>query len=279
MADMASTQYVTAFFDNEADAEAAVARIAAEGVPRDQIRLVAGNPEGDVGPDRLTAEPRDKGFFEGLSDFFMPEEDRYAYAEGLSRGGFLVSLYTTPENQDRILDILDDEGTVDMDAREESWRSEGWRGYQASPSATRVQATNVSSTAASTTAASELDTAPNSDKIDVVEEQLRVGKRQAGGGRVRVRVRSYVVETPVQEDVTLRDETVRVERRPVDRPVTGDAFADHVIEATETREEAVVSKDARVTEEIILDKTTDTRTETVRDTVRRTEVEVEDDRS
>ena len=39
-----------------------------------------------------------------------------------------MSLYTTPENRDRILDILDDEGTVDMDAREESWRAEGWTG-------------------------------------------------------------------------------------------------------------------------------------------------------
>ncbi|WP_413152193.1 hypothetical protein [Amaricoccus sp. W119] len=41
---------------------------------------------------------------------FMPEDDRYAYAEGLSRGGFLVSLYTSQENRDWILDILDDEG-------------------------------------------------------------------------------------------------------------------------------------------------------------------------
>ena len=57
------------------------------------------------------------------------------------------------------------------------------------------------------------------EAIPIVEEQLRVGKRQVAGGRVRVR--SYVVETPVQEQVTLRDETVRVERRPVDRPAHG----------------------------------------------------------
>ena len=69
----------------------------------------------------------------------MPEEDRYAYAEGLSRGGFLVSLDTTAANRDRILDILDDEGTVDMDAREESWRAEGWAGYQAERSRGRAR--------------------------------------------------------------------------------------------------------------------------------------------
>ena len=118
---------------------------------------------------------------------------------------------------------------------------------------------------------------PSADKIDVVEEKLRIGKRDAEQGRVRVR--SYVVETPVEEDVSLRAETVRLERTPVDRAVgAGEAFVDRTIEATETAEEAVVSKEARVTEEISLEKSVDTRTETVRDTVRRTEVEVEDER-
>ena len=112
-----------------------------------------------------------------------------------------------------------------------------------------------------------------------MEESLRVGKRDSEQGRVRVR--SYVVETPVEEEVSLREETVRLERSPVDRAVAGGsaaAFVDRTIEATETSEEAVVSKEARVTEEISLGKTVDTRTETIRDTVRHTEVEVEDDR-
>ena len=94
-----------------------------------------------------------------------------------------------------------------------------------------------------------------------------------------MRVRSYVVETPVEEEVSLRSETVHLERRAVDRPVgAGEAFVDRTIEATETAEEAVISKEARVTEEISLDKAVDARTETVRDTVRRTEVEIEDER-
>ena len=121
--------------------------------------------------------------------------------------------------------------------------------------------------------------APGEGTIEVVEENLRVGKRDSEQGRVRVR--SYVVETPVEEEVSLRGETVRLERTPVDRAVAGGsaaAFVDRTIEATETSEEAVVSKEARVTEEISLGKTVDTRTETIRDTVRHTEVEVEDDR-
>ena len=95
-----------------------------------------------------------------------------------------------------------------------------------------------------------------------------------------MRVRSYVVETPVEEEVSLRerDRSSRAQaRRPAGRRRRL-AFVDRTIEATETGEEAVVSKEARVTEEISLDKAVDARTETVRDTVRHTEVEVEDER-
>ena len=269
---LSRNEYVAAFFDNEADAEAAVARITAEGIPRDQIRIVAGNADTGIEADPLPSEPREKGFFGALADLFMPENDRYAYAEGLSRGGYLVSLNTTPENCDRILDILDDEGTVDMDAREESWRAEGWTGYQAAEAAIPVGMTGSGAAEREPV----LD-ASDEDTIEVIEENLRVGKREVDQGRVRVR--SYVVETPVEEDVVLRGETVHLERKPVDRAVSaGEAFVDRTIEATETAEEAVVSKEARVTEEISLAKAVDSRTETVRDTVRHTEVEVEDER-
>ena len=96
-----------------------------------------------------------------------------------------------------------------------------------------------------------------------------------------MRVRSYAVETPVNEQVNLREENVQVERRSVDRPVTAAdeaLFADRTIEATERREEAVVSKDARVVEEVGIRKDASQRTETITDKVRRTEVEVEDER-
>jgi len=115
--------------------------------------------------------------------------------------------------------------------------------------------------------------------VPVVEEQLRVGKRDAERGRVRVR--SYVQERPVTENVTLRQEHVNVERRSVDRPLTGadEAFRDRTIEATEHTEEAVVSKEARVVEEVIINKESTQHEETVRDTVRRQDVEVEDTRT
>ena len=116
------------------------------------------------------------------------------------------------------------------------------------------------------------------DTIKVMEERLRVGKREVAAGAVRVR--SYVVERPVEEQVRLHEERVSIERRPVDRAVTAadaaGAFQDRTIEARATSEEAVVGKDVRVVEEIGLKKEASDRVETVRDTVRKTEVDVED---
>jgi uncharacterized protein (TIGR02271 family) len=114
-------------------------------------------------------------------------------------------------------------------------------------------------------------------RIPVVEEELKVGKRvvQETEG---VRVQRHVTEKPVEESVRLREEQVHVERRPVDRPLSGaeaEAFKEGMVEVRTTREEPVVSKQARVVEEVVINKEAREHTERVRDTVRRTEVEVE----
>jgi len=113
-------------------------------------------------------------------------------------------------------------------------------------------------------------------RIPVVEEELKVGKRevQRGGVRVYQRVR----ETPVNESVQLREEHVHVERRPVDQPATSadlDAIKEGAIELRETAEEPVVSKVARVVEEVVVGKEVTQQTKDINDTVRRTDVEVE----
>ena len=110
--------------------------------------------------------------------------------------------------------------------------------------------------------------------IPVVEEHLEVGKREVERGGVRVEQR--VEEVPVEEQVRLKEEHVHVERRAVDRPVgAGDeAFREGSFEVTERSEEAVVAKQARVVEEVVVNKEVGERTETVRDTLRRTDVDV-----
>lgn len=263
------SQLVTAFFDSRSDAESAVDRIVEAGVPRGTIQIVAG---ADTASREDLTPAHEKGFWESLGDLFMPDEDRMSYAEGLRRGGYVVSLRTTPANRDLVIDILDDEGTVNMDEREESWRAEGWSGTDMrTGGADRLSAKDYE--ASGTLAAGDRD-----GTIEVVEEDLRIGKRDVSHGRVRVR--SYVVEDDVSEDVTLRSERVDIERVPVDRPVGSStaAFRDQTLELEETSEEAVVSKEARVKEEINLNRTVEDRTETVSDTVRRTEVEIEDER-
>lgn len=112
-------------------------------------------------------------------------------------------------------------------------------------------------------------------RLDVVEEQLQIGKREVQRGGVRVR--RVVSERDVEEQVTLRDETIRIDRHPVDRTVSGssDLFTEQTIELTETDEEAVVAKEAHVVEEVVVGKDVQERTETVRDTVRRADVEIE----
>lgn len=111
----------------------------------------------------------------------------------------------------------------------------------------------------------------------VIVEELDIGKREVGAGGVRVASRT--TEQPIEKEIELRQEKVDVERRKVDRPLqTGDqdlAFQDREIEVTATSEEPVVRKTARVVEEVAVTKDTDTRTETIRDTVRRTDVDVE----
>lgn len=125
------------------------------------------------------------------------------------------------------------------------------------------------------------ETVENDATIPVVKEDLNIGKREVETGGIRLR--SRVVENEVSEDVNLREETVRVERNPVDRRATEDDFEEAEIEEHEYEEVPVVNKEARVVEEISLRKDVDEREETIRDTVRNTEVDVDrrdiDDRS
>jgi len=258
-------QTIVAHFDDRSTAEGAMNALVQAGISRDAIQLL---PEGQTGYKRSGTSydhARDEGgFFSSLGNLFLPDEDRYSYAEGMSRGGVTLAVTTDGAHADKVGDILERHGAVDMDERETSWRKEGWTGYGAASTGATAPATRTSGDA---------------EAIPIVEEHLQVSKRQVEGGRVRVR--SFVVEKPVEEQVRLRQEHVEVERRPVDRPVTGseNPFQDRTVVVEAHGEEAVVSKQARVVEEVVVNKSVEERVETVSDTVRRTEVEVEDERA
>jgi uncharacterized protein (TIGR02271 family) len=284
----ASRRVVTAFFDSRSDAEEAISRLHAAGVARDGIRLTPSEQDTGTatGMGTQSFPEASNSLWESLRDLFLPDEDRHTYAEGLRRGGYLVSVNASEASYARVIDILDDEGTIDIDERADSWRSEGWStastaSVLSSETADRTTGvTGASGTTLSTGSALGAATTSGNEVIPVAEERLAVGKRDVSHGRVRVR--SYVVETPVSEQVSLRQEHVDDERRPVSGAAQdgtiGDPFRERTIEMEERGEEAVVSKEARVVEEVVVHKDTEQRTETISDTVRRTEVDVEDER-
>jgi uncharacterized protein (TIGR02271 family) len=114
-------------------------------------------------------------------------------------------------------------------------------------------------------------------RLQVVEERLRVGKRQVEQGGVRVS--TQVTEQPVKAQVTLREEHVDVVRRPVDRSATPAelaGMADRTVDVIERAEVAMVNKESRVVEEVVVKRDVLERSETIRETVRQTDVEVRD---
>ena len=279
------THTITALYDTRGAAETARDGLLDLGIHESAVSIRGTDME--AGGTATTAA-EDKGFWGSLGDLFMPDEDRSTYSEGMRRGGYLVSVEVEENMTSQAEDVLERSDPVDVDERSATWRQEGWSGASTGAgyglaenrssnlAADRPAATDIDTTLSGNTRA-ETDQA-NDEKIQVVDEQLKVGKRQTGGGSVRVR--TYVKERPVEAQVDLRSEHVTVERTPVDREVAPGvaAFEEKTIEAVEHGEEAVVAKTARVKEEISLHKDVETHTETVRDTVRETEVDVDDGR-
>lgn len=220
------------------------------------------------------------GLIGALKDAGVPDDDAGFYAEHVRRGGVIVTVSADEATGDRVRDILDRHDPIDIEDRSTNLRSSGWSGFDESAGPYTgadygTTATRPLTDTTRTTATDRLDTT-GERAIPIVEEELQVGKREVQRGGVRVY--SRVIEQPVEQQVNLREEHVRVERRPVNRAVSpGEAelFREQSIEVTETAEVPVVGKQARVTEEVLVGKDVNERVETVRDTVRRTDVNVE----
>ena len=267
------TRTVTALFDQKADAEAAENRLKAANVDASHIRIHdKTSPDFHATGRSTTQEP---GIWGSIKNAFLPDEDRHTYEEGVRRGGFLLTADGGEEHVDDAVRVLEEADTVDIDDRSQQWRSSGW---DYAPEAAAGAGSDTGGYAyGSEKTASDTDVA-GEQSIPIVEESLVVGKREVDRGGARVR--SYVTETPVHEQVRLRDEKINVQRRAVDRPLADadDAFRERTIDVTATGEEAVVGKTARVVEEVVVSKTAGERVEQIDDTVRRTEVEIDEDK-
>ena len=305
---------VTAMFDSRRDAEAGRERLLAAGIDATNVNILDQSSQGfSAGNDVNSysgATTQSRGIWGSVKNAFLPDEDRHHYEEGIRRGSFVLTADVGEHEVDEAVRALENaEGGVDIDDRFNSYRESGFNydrnsyGDDArfgSLSTNQAAAGGIggavgrmadkltgdddsSKTSLGTTrgtgtsgyAAASTDVS-GEQSIPVIEERLVVGKREVNRGGVRVR--SYVTERPVHEQVRLREEHVHVERRPVDGgrvDADGAMFQERDITLTETAEEAVVGKEARVVEEVVVGKTSEERTEDVSDTVRRTDVDVE----
>ena len=267
---------ITALFDHRAEAEAAKERLKASRVDADHVHLHDKSSTGYK--EQGYSSHQDRGFWDSIKNAFVPDEDRHTYEEGVRRGGTLLTADVDDDCVDEAVRILEEANTVDIDDRSNQWRSSGWDYAGAGAAGGRSALGGFGTTDRDTDRLTTGAAGEREEVIPVVEENLVVGKRDVSRGGVRVR--SYVTETPVSEQVRLRDEHIDVERRTVDQPlssVDADAFRERTIDMTATGEEAVIGKNARVVEEVVVSKTAEEHVETVSDTVRRTDVEIDRD--
>lgn len=219
-------------------------------------------------------------FFKSLFGSDNDDTDRFSR---VATGGAIITVHArSADEAEQVADLLDEYGAVDVDdVYNQNYGSDTIYGH------TTTDQYNTAGNLSSDTTEGNLGsdttvgtTEGSSNSIPVIEENLRVGKREVNTGGVRLR--SRIVSKPVEESLRLREEYVRVERTPVDRPATTadlDNFQEGTIEMTETAEVPVVSKEARVVEEVSIGKEVEHHDEVIRDTVRNTEVEVEQLRS
>lgn len=238
------THTVIGIFDNKSEAQNVVNQLVNSGLMRNNIDLCSQNTPSDS--MNSSADNKFNNFFGSLFD---KENDVRNYSQVAGRG-CVVTVHAQSEQEARMAsDMLDRAGAVDVDER-------------------AMQHQNAASTGVTGMTSGQA--------LPVIEEELHVGKREVETGGVRLR--SRVIERPVEEHLRLREEHVHVEHHPVNRATTSadfENFKEGVIELREQAEVPVVSKEARIVEEVSLRKEVTEREEVIRDTLRKTDVEVE----
>jgi stress response protein YsnF len=261
---------LVAVYNLREDAERARDRLIASGIPATDIRLSSVSDDASAAAVTQTVpHERRHSFWDWLFGEDVPERDRVWYHANLREGRTAFSvLVRSDAEREQVADILEEFNPLDL--HDETTAGIG--------GATRISPEVRSGYAAGTADQVRAEAAGTTEQteqvIPVVKEELAVGKKAS---ERRYRIRTYVVETPVEEQVKLRDERVIVERRPASGSVGSDAGAmqERVFEVTERHEEPVVERRARAAEEVVVRKEADDRVETVRDTVRETKVDVD----
>ncbi len=253
---------VVGLFDSTSTAQQVKQTLISDGYDASDVKVVANdaNEDNDEYETSSNTESTARGVGAKIGHFFSSltggDDDAHShYAKGVNSGGALLTVTTSDEEASEVASLLKQHGARDIDG-----------GYQdEAESGTPVFG-----------GANKAETLTGGTAIPIVEEELVVGKREVDRGGVRVY--SHIVERPVSADVNLHNETVNVERRFVNRPATAADFQTGAgaFELRAMGEEAVVGKTSRVVEEVVVGKQASERTEAIHDTVRKTEVDVEE---
>jgi stress response protein YsnF len=190
------------------------------------------------------------GFFNNL---FGDNDESRNYSTVAKNHTVLTVHCSSDEEANRVARILDDNGAIDVNERAKQYNSGNY---------SRPTGSDRSTT--------------SSESIPIIEESMDVGKREVESGKVRLR--SRIINKPVEKHLRLRSEHIDIERNRVNRPASEadlKNFKEGTIEATETREEPMVRKEARVVEEVKLNKRVEHEDKTIKENVRKTDVDVE----
>jgi uncharacterized protein (TIGR02271 family) len=256
-------QTVFAAFDDAVQAQRAVEQLVQRGFDRADVHIQGREEQATASAGANQSEVKNQGGIAGFFARLFDADDDYTrqgsvWQEAARRGSCVVVVDVPDERAaEQAVTCLHDAGAVDVDDRKEQWRKEGWTGgYPQRGASPGVGA--------------------QEGVAEVVQEELKVGKRTLDKGGVRVIQR--LSEKPVREVVRLREEQAVVERQPVDRSVEAsnlDTFKEGTVEVRESAEEPVVAKSARVVEEVRVGKQVQEREEVIEDTLRRKDVDVE----
>ena len=73
------------------------------------------------------------GLIGSLTDAGVDERDAHVYAEGIRRGGTLVTARVDDAHIDAATAILGQAGPVDVNSRRDEYEADGWSGYDEAP--------------------------------------------------------------------------------------------------------------------------------------------------
>ena len=266
---------IVTMFSNVSLAEGAKRNLIKAGFLDDDIDIISG--------DRLRAEgqeARHPGFWQRLFGNTLEDDQAEVYEDAMRTGGVVLSLRAEEDQLPRALGILDahEELTERSAAAPGDYAADDGLTTAPGSSLTHTgQSTDLAGSPAYSGAARSSLTGEESeeDVLRLAEERLEVGKRLVSEGSTRVR--RYTVTDQVSENVSLREQHAEIFRRPLSETGAPDQvdWSEKTIEVEETHEQPVVNKTAQIIEEVVLRKEQSDRVETINDSVRRQEVDID----